>query len=260
MSHFRRKEVKRTAMQSRYKINYCTLKQYDNKLKLVVMNALSYKHEKAYSEKGTINDRKLDENISRARSKIFEYAYCNPWEYFVTLTLDKTKYDRYDLELFQKDFGKFIRNLNTHQHLSIKYLLIPETHVDGAWHMHGFILGLPKQMLRLFTLKEHLPKYIREKLKNNQEVYDWDKYRKKFGFCDFEPIRNHEACAKYLDKNISKSLAADITTLGAHLYYCSKGLKSAEIKAKGQFSGQLNHPNFVNEYCSVKWYSSEDLR
>ena len=248
-------------MQSKYKINYCTLRQFgEDKLKLVVMNAMAYQNEKAYSEKGTVNEKKLDENISRARTKIYEYAYCNPWDYFVTLTLDKTKYDRYDLEKFHKDFSLFIRHQNSDNNLKIKFLLVPETHKDGAWHMHGLIMGLPADQLRLFSLKEKLPEnYIRKKLKEGQEVYEWVKYRKKFGFCDLEPVRSREACAKYITKYISKSLAADITTLGAHLYYCSKGLKTAEIKAKGQFSGELNYPNFENEYCTIKWYSSEEL-
>lgn len=247
-------------MQSKYKINYATVKQYKDQLKLTVMNAMANNYdERKHTEKGTVNELKLDENISRARSRIFEYAYCNPWDYFVTFTLDKTKYDRYNLEAFQKDFSKFIGHLNTHYGLHIKYLLIPEKHVDGAWHMHGFIMGLPIEMLRLFTLSEHLPEYIRNKLKQEQQVYDWDKYRNKFGFCDLEPIRNPEACAKYVTKYVSKSLATDITDLGAHLYYCSKGLKKAEIIAKGQFSGQLKCPSYINEYCAVRWYPNNEL-
>jgi len=247
-------------MQSLYKINYATVKQYSNKIKLTVMSALATNYEdRAYSEKGTVNDKKLEENISRARAKIFEYAFCNPWDYFVTLTLDKNKYDRFNLETFQKDFARFIGHLNSNNGLNIKYLLIPETHIDGAWHMHGFIMGLPSDQLRLFNLKEHLPTYIRDKLKEDQAVYDWDRYRKKFGFCDLEPIRNNEACAKYVTKYVSKSLAADITTLGAHLYYCSKGLKTAEIIAKGHFSGQLKCPDYMNEYCAVRWYPVGEL-
>ena len=38
-----------------------------------------------------VNDEKLDSNISRARSRVYEYAMCNPWQHFVTLTLNKKK-------------------------------------------------------------------------------------------------------------------------------------------------------------------------
>lgn len=34
------------------------------------------------------NDCKLANNISRARSKVFEYAFCNDWDYYITLTID----------------------------------------------------------------------------------------------------------------------------------------------------------------------------
>lgn len=241
-------------MQSRYKVNYATIKQMDNKLKVTVMHMARQGYdERRFSEKGTVNEEKLTENISRARANIFEYAFCNPWEYFVTLTLDKTKYNRHDLQKFHNDFVKFICN-QRRKGIDIKFLLIPETHTNGAWHMHGFIMGLPEEELRLFTLEEKLPYYIRNKLQENQEVYDWNRYREKFGFCDLEPIRNREACAKYVTKYVSKSLAEDIKTLGAHLYYCSRGLKKAEIKAKGHFSQELKCPDYKNEYCSVKWY------
>lgn len=241
-------------MQSRYKVNYATIKQMDSKLKVTVMHMLRQGYdERLHSDKGTVNDVKLRENISRARANIFEYAFCNPWEYFVTLTLDKAKYNRHDLKKFHNDFVKFICNQRRNG-TDVKFLLIPETHKDGSWHMHGFIMGLPEEELRLFTLEEKLPYYIRNKLQENQEVYDWNKYREKFGFCDLEPIRSREACAKYVTKYVSKSLAEDIKTLGAHLYYCSRGLKRAEIKAKGHFSDELKCPDYKNEYCSVKWY------
>lgn len=34
------------------------------------------------------NDFKLDNNFSRARSMVLQYALCNPWDYFFTGTLD----------------------------------------------------------------------------------------------------------------------------------------------------------------------------
>lgn len=211
------------------------------------------------SKKNTVNENKLDNNISRARSKIFEYALCNEWQWFSTFTLDKNKYDRNDLERFKSDFSQFIRNYNKKNGTSVKYLVIPETHKDGAWHMHGFLLGLPLEQLRAFTEKEKLPKYILQKLKDGFPVYDWTDYRKKFGFTDIEPIRDHEACAKYVTKYISKSLAEDIQELGAHLYYCSKGLKSAEEIKRGLLKCEFSSPDYENDYVKVKWYKEIEI-
>ena len=133
-------------------------------------------------------------NLSRARSTIYELALCNNWEYFFTFTLDPKKYDRSDLKVFQKDLSRFFR----------KYR---EKHKDGInWHMHGFLMGLPEKHLHHFTLEEPIPYYIRYKLEKNELVYEWKAYRKKFGFCNLEPICNLEASSKYITKYISKSM------------------------------------------------------
>lgn len=184
---------------------------------------------------------------------------CNDWQWFGTFTLDKKKYNRYDLEKFRKDFSQFIRNYNKKNNTDIKYLLIPETHRDGAWHMHGFLIGLPKEHLRLFQLNEKLPMYIRDKLLSGVCVYDWISYRNKFGYTDIEPIRNHEACAKYVTKYISKSLATDISDVGAHLYYCSHGLRTAQEIKRGLLMYEMNSPDYENDYVKVKWYKNEDV-
>ena len=87
-----------------------------------------------------VNDEKLDSNISRARSRVYEYAMCNPWQHFVTLTLNKKKYDRTDLGKFNRDLGQWLRDYQKKYGIRIKYLLIPELHKDGQnWHMHGFL-------------------------------------------------------------------------------------------------------------------------
>ena len=75
-------------------------------------------------ERCSVNDKKLSENISRAKSTIFEYAFCNPWDYFFTATLDKSKYDRQDLEKFHKDLTQWFRNYGKKHNIKIDFLLI----------------------------------------------------------------------------------------------------------------------------------------
>jgi hypothetical protein len=210
------------------------------------------------TEKGTVNTEKLENNISRAKSKIYELSLCNEWQQFVTLTLNKEKYDRNDLEKFIKDFGQYIRNFNKKNNLSIKYLLIPEVHKKGGWHMHGLLQGLPESFLRAFTLQEHIPTYIRDKIKSGGIVYDWEDYKSKFGFCDIEPIRNQDACAKYVTKYINKDLSSSIKELNAHLYYCSKGLTVAKIIKKGSMLVDIK-PNYENEYVKIQWFENTEI-
>lgn len=212
-------------------------------------------------ERGTVNDEKLENNLQRTKRMIYELAFCNPWQWFFTATLDPSKYDRCNLEKFHKDITQWIRDQNKKHSLNIKFLLIPELHSDGcSWHMHGFLMGLPMECLKPFKIGSKMGFAIAEKVKQGQEVFDWPDYSKKFGFCDLEPIRNQEAVSKYITKYISKELANSVTELNAHQYYCSRGLARAEVIKKGSMLADIK-PDFVGEYCTVTTlpYSAERL-
>lgn len=212
-----------------------------------------------YVPKGSVNDHKISESLIRSKRMIFEYAYCNPWEYFCTFTIDGSKYDRYELDTYHKRFAQWVRDFNKRKGVNIKYLLIPEQHKDGAWHEHGFFMGLPAKYLRKFTLKEKLPYYIRFKLKQGDAVYDFPAYREKFGFCDLEPVRNHEAVAKYITKYVTKDIAKSVKDINAHIYYNSQGLKKAEKIAVGRYNG-IPLYDFANIYCKCGNFAySEDF-
>lgn len=204
---------------------------------------------------------KLANNIIRAKSKIYEYALCNDWDFFATFTIDKEKYDRYNLKEFKKAFTQKIRNINKKYNCKIKYLLIPEQHKDGAWHMHGFLSGLPDQEIRAFDKSEHLPLYLIDKIIKGEKVFTWISYQKKFGFCDLEPIKDIYKASSYVTKYVTKVLEHSVTECNADLYYHSQGLN----KASEVLKGFLDNPSedgmeydFENEYVKVKWLEEED--
>lgn len=174
---------------------------------------------KEKKSKGSVNESKLKNNIIRARNSVKEYALCNPWDYFVTITLNPKFYDRYDLEKYKKDLSKFINNYNRNGK-NICYLLIPEQHNDGAWHMHGLLSGLKPNDIYL----------------NEYGYLSWKQYDKKFGFINIEPIKDIQKCATYISKYITKDLAESVSKLNAHLYYASKGLKKADKIYQGHAS------------------------
>ena len=209
-----------------------------------------------------VNDKKLDENIRRAKAKIFELAYCNPWQWFFTGTLDPKKFDRADLGKYHKSLTKWLSNLRIRQDVNIQYLLIPEKHEDGrSWHVHGFLMGLPVEHLRQFVIGDKMGKAIADKVRRGDVIYDWPAYRERFGWCDLEPIRSREAVSKYVTKYISKGLAKSVTELNAQLYYRSRGLQEAREIARGSMSaGTLTEPSYVGDYASVWWLDySPDL-
>lgn len=177
------------------------------------------------------NEEKLPENIRRAKSKVFELALCNDFAYFCTLTFSQEKVkDRYDLEGCMKSFAKWLNNYNYRKAAAaVQYLLIPEPHQDGAWHLHGLVSGIPEADLRQFQLDEHLPTHIRKELAKGHQVFQWTAYDKKFGYCTLSPIRSTDAVSKYITKYVTKELGSSVKELNAHLYYRSQGLKQKEL-------------------------------
>lgn len=229
----------------------------DKKIKLVRMNYLKtsgIELDDIEYVRGTVNENKINESILRSKSKIFELAFCNPWDWFFTGSINPNKQDRTDLELFHKQLTQWLRDYNKKYKLNIKFLFVPEKHKDGkSWHIHGFIYGLPIEHLTQFQVGDKMGKGLADKVLNGDVVYNWKAYFNRFGFCDLEPIRNHEAVSKYVTKYINKELANSVTELNAHTYYHSRGLKFAELIKKGTMIWEDIAPTYKNDYCSVCW-------
>jgi hypothetical protein len=99
-------------------------------------------------------------NLSRASNTILELAMCNDWDWFATFTVKKELMDRYDLPSLNRKFSLMIRDLNDKFNCEIKYLSVPETHKDGAWHLHVMLSGVPDKLLKDFHMKPELPLVI----------------------------------------------------------------------------------------------------
>lgn len=249
-----------------YNYNQTIFKIYgygnNKKIKLINMNYLKnsgIEIDDVSYMRGTVNSSKLEESIIRTKNKIFELAFCNPWDWFFTGTLNPNKQDRTDLELYHKQLTQWIRNYNRINNTNIKFLLVPELHKDGkSWHVHGLLYGLPKEHLKQFKIGDNMGKGLADKVIKGDVVYNWLPYFNRFGFCDLEPIQNHEAISKYITKYINKDLANSVTELDAHKYYHSRGLKFAEVIKKGSMNWADIEPTYKNDYCCVAWLDYDD--
>lgn len=81
----------------------------------------------------------MERSMRRARAKLRRLALANQFEYFVTLTLDPARIDRYDGAAIVKALGRWADNM-VRRH-GLRYILVPERHKDGAFHFHGFFAG-----------------------------------------------------------------------------------------------------------------------
>ena len=248
-------------------VNGYSIKKYNSDSYKITLNKMPFKPrgfelERKYNYSRDVNEYKLSNNVIRAKMKVFEYAMCNDFDYFVTLTLDKDKYQRDDLNKYIKDLGQFIRDYRKKYQVDIQYLLIPEKHEDKvSWHMHGLIKGIPIEHLRKFTLNEILPYRLRELIAAGRDIYDWTKYQEKFGWVTIERVMCQERISKYITKYIKKSLDNDrgVTEKNKKLYYSSRGLKQAQKVKKGTLtSWQLEQIpfDFENDYVKSKMLNS----
>lgn len=78
-----------------------------------------------------------DRAMRRARAQVRDIALCTPFKYFVTLTLDAAKIDRYDMAAITRKLNVWADNQVRRRGLA--YVLVPERHKDGAVHFHGFV-------------------------------------------------------------------------------------------------------------------------
>ena len=90
-------------------------------------------------------------SMRRARAKLRRLALANEFEYFVTLTLDGAKIDRYDPKAVVKALGQWADNM-VRRH-GLRYILVPERHEDGALHFHGFMAGSGLKAVDSGTIK-----------------------------------------------------------------------------------------------------------
>lgn len=195
------------------------------------------------------DDGKYAQAYSRAKSVIFQIAICNDWDYFCTFTIDRTKYDRYNFKPFYKAFTQWLRDYRKKYQCRIEYCLIPEQHEDGAWHLHGFMRGIPQSHLTSFVPGVHPKKLVEGGFLN------WGAASSKFGFCSLDRIRDPERTASYATKYITKDLLRSNNSYGAHIYMCSLGLRRAlslgyVCTANCYLDRFISH---VGQFCGTGW-------
>ncbi len=167
-------------------------------------------------KKGCIpKDILLDSAMFRAKRMIREYSFNNNWSYFITITINKNNFDRYNnKELIIKRITKYFNNYRNAIDNSFRYLLVPELHEDGALHFHGYVVMKDTSLLK-FLYYDSLKKHA---------VYTHKTILKKFGATRFVKIySNSIASCNYVLKYINKSSDKILS----RWYYASYGLNKS---------------------------------
>lgn len=199
------------------------------------------------------SDVKLSSSVSRTKRTVLELALSNDWDYFITLTLNEKKTDRFDLDAWHKKFNEWLKYRRKAYGLKCSYLLVPEQHGNGAWHAHGLIRGINRADLLSFADMDkngyrtddghRLPRKLR-----SSDYFNWPDYAKSFGFCSLGPLQSQEAASFYVTKYITKDLARCVSAYGKHMYWASRDLnrpvKFGEFEDRSAYIDSL----LVNKY------------
>lgn len=188
------------------------------------------------------------QSYSRSRSMVLQYALCNDWDFFVTITVNPDKFDRYELEPIYSSLYAFFKSYSREYSSSFRFLLVPELHKDGAWHFHGLMSGILPQHLSEFVPGLHPFKLIRVGYLN------WGMLASAIGYVSLSRLRSPVGAGFYVAKYITKEHANN--GFYAHLYYHSQGLKTARPVADCYvYNGILDQClSGGNNFCSVGWF------
>lgn len=147
------------------------------------------------------------DEVSRKRSlnKIIQYASCNTWDWFYSLTFNPNMVDSFDYDACYKAVHTFFNNLKKRQAPDIKYLVVPEMHKSGRWHFHALVADSGNL------------KYTESHIKGVYNIGKW-----KYGFTTATKVTDTKRVASYISKYITKQVGT--LTSGKHRYLASKNL------------------------------------
>jgi hypothetical protein len=166
-------------------------------------------------------EKSIIQSMARAKEKIYGYIMANEWKYWATQTFDPKKIDRYNLDEIIKKYNQKLYNLKKRSYPELKWLVVPEQHKDGAWHLHMFVSGIPKGRV-VYSGYDY---YNKDK-NYSRPIYNWVD-TVDFGYNDYlfigdlEPLERLKM-ANYVTKYITKDLAT--CRFNKKKYWTSKGL------------------------------------
>lgn len=182
-------------------------------------------------------------NCRRAREKIFDLARSNTWDYFLTLTFDPAKVDRYSWQALKKPMASFVQYLSRRH--GCRYLFVPELHKDGAYHIHGLTGGGDLSLVP--AVNPHSGQPI---IQNGSQIYNIPGY--KLGFATASEVISQARVSTYLTKYTTKDLLRSVPS-GSRRYWASRSLAEPVEErlclSDDQIQQMISSADFISGYC-----------
>lgn len=166
----------------------------------------------AYEERK--KEHSLMTSLNRTRNALYDYSRQCRWQWFVTLTYSPELVDRYDFSGCMVKARKWFMNQRNRKAPALKYVIVPEQHKDGAWHVHGVLCDTGNM--------EFSDSGRRHK---GQVIYNLAGW--KYGFSTATAVTDTYKVSAYIVKYITKDLCS--ITAGKQRYYASKSIPKPEV-------------------------------
>ncbi len=148
-------------------------------------------------------------SYNRTKNKIHEYSRCVNWEKFITFTFNEEKVDRYNFDECSRVVRQWLHNQRRNAP-ELQYLLVPETHKDGAFHFHGLLANTGNMKF----------KDSGKRTKDKRVVYNMSTWS--YGFTTAVDVYNTHGVSKYIGKYITKELCG--LTKSKNRYFVSSNM------------------------------------
>ena len=170
-----------------------------------------------------------NDSLSRAIQKAYNIGKSNNWEWFITLTFNKDKVDRFDYAAVTQKLSTWLNNAKK-KNLEMKYIAIPELHKKRGYHFHLLASNVNDlQFIKSGKLSygkykvndyEPYPKWVKDKSKL-KTIYNIDNYN--LGWSTATKIQDNERSIGYILKYLNKDLG-EAVPIGKKKYWASKNV------------------------------------
>lgn len=155
------------------------------------------------------------ESFARSKRTVIDYGMNNDFDFFVTITFDGKKVDRYNSHSVLRKLQNALKDYRRFYDCDFAYVLVPERHADGAIHFHGlFKIGRTDLVERHFDVKRRCV------------YYRIEFFYRRLGRFRMDKIATN---ATYVSAYITKYMTKENERIFQRRYICSKGLHSGDV-------------------------------
>lgn len=171
-------------------------------------------------------EHNMQRSISRTKQHLFAYSRQCRWEYFVTLTFSDEHVCREDFSECMKKARTWFNNQKKRYAQDLQYLIVPEQHKKGGWHIHGVISNVGNIS---FVDSGRVAIGKRSFVRNSKNamyptIYNLGGWR--YGFSTATQVQDAYKVSGYICKYITKELCQ--VTKGKNRYYKSNNIPEPE--------------------------------